>query len=224
MIEAAPAHRIMAAMPDPTRAPPSDPSSWLAPSDAFLRTWLDLPELALVDESCADERRLHALAGRAAQAAVPAAELAALSTPTLAPTTQTYLAIRDALCAAGTLEAYYLALASRRPDRDPAGVRRTHRRGDRRRICSTGDGDPFEQRAAQLLYPPAAHRPARWPRPQRRPRNSRQPSVRSPRSTSCDSPTGGAADDDFAGLPVLGDANAHRVRQRRRSASPSSST
>ena len=46
-------------MPDPTRAPPSEPSAWLAPSEAFLRSLLDLPELALVDESCADERRLH---------------------------------------------------------------------------------------------------------------------------------------------------------------------
>ena len=33
---------------------------WLAPSDEFFRPMLALAELAPVDESCADERQLHA--------------------------------------------------------------------------------------------------------------------------------------------------------------------
>ena len=51
---------------------------WLQPSPAWLRRWLARPELALVDESCAAERALHAALAEHPERPVTAAELAAL--------------------------------------------------------------------------------------------------------------------------------------------------
>ncbi|MFM7973325.1 MAG: DUF6352 family protein, partial [Betaproteobacteria bacterium] len=37
----------------------TDEQGWLAPTDGWLRRFLEGPELALVQASCAAERRLH---------------------------------------------------------------------------------------------------------------------------------------------------------------------
>ena len=51
---------------------------WLLPTDAFWRLYLSRPELALVPESCAAERRLHEALMASPVRAVSPAELAAV--------------------------------------------------------------------------------------------------------------------------------------------------
>ncbi|MDQ6640750.1 MAG: DUF6352 family protein, partial [Pseudomonadota bacterium] len=54
---------------------PNPLGRWLAPAEGFFRPLLALPELALVDPSCAGERRLHERLVAAPTRAVAAAEL-----------------------------------------------------------------------------------------------------------------------------------------------------
>ena len=83
---------------------------WQRRSDAFLRRLLALPELALVDESCPAERRLHDLLVDAPSSGVAAEELDALADADARDNYATFLAFRDAVAAAGSIEAHYLAL------------------------------------------------------------------------------------------------------------------
>jgi Family of unknown function (DUF6352) len=83
---------------------------WRAPDDAFLRSFLAWPQLALVDESCAAERSLHERLQHAPRCAVDPAWLTALKDADARDNYALFLAFRDRLLAAGTLEAAYLAL------------------------------------------------------------------------------------------------------------------
>ena len=86
------------------------PRGWLRPTDAYLRVFLALPELAVVVESCPAEIALHdALVAAPARAVAPA-ELATLQDADARSNYAMFLAFRDALLAAGSLEAYYLGL------------------------------------------------------------------------------------------------------------------
>jgi len=195
-------------MPDPTTATPSEATPWLAPSDAFLRSLLDLPELALVDESCADEQYLHRLLIERPRQEVPVAALAALADADARANYETYLAVRDALCAAGTLEAYYLALLRGGPiSIPPVFVERIVAAIVEHLLA--GDVDPFERRAGQLLY-----RPQRIALHDGRVLSADVEAVdhrgSAPALDVMRLADGGGADDGFAGLPVLGDTNAHR--------------
>jgi hypothetical protein len=124
---------------------------WVRPNAAFFRALLDLPELALVDESCAAEMRLHGRLVEEPTRAVAGAELAALADPDVRANYAAWLAFRDALCGAGTLEAYYLALVRSGAvalapvffDRVVAAIA-AH--------LFDASGAPIERRAAQLLY------------------------------------------------------------------------
>ena len=86
------------------------PRGWLRPTDAWLRMFLALPELALVEESCDAEIALHASLLAAPSRRVAAAELDALHDADARANHAMFLAFRDALLAAGTLEAYYVGL------------------------------------------------------------------------------------------------------------------
>ncbi len=138
-------------MDDPSRAPPPPPSGWLAPTDAFWRSLLALPELALVAESCAGESRLHhALVAEPARA-IDAAELAAVTDDDARDNYATFLAYRDALLAAGTLEAHYLALMrGGRIAVPPVFLTATLEAIVEHLLDATADA--FERRAAQLFY------------------------------------------------------------------------
>ncbi len=105
-----------------TEAPPHDfwPSSgfsqlqrndrgWLIPSDGYLRLFLARPELALVDESCPAEKALHAALMDTPGRPIAERELNQLRDADVAGNYRHFLAFRDALLAAGTLEAWYLA-------------------------------------------------------------------------------------------------------------------
>jgi len=86
---------------------------WLAPADDFLRGFLARPELAPVPESCAAELALHAALHAAPARPVAPDEIAALQDHDARESYTHFLRFRDALLAAGTLEAYYLQLFPR---------------------------------------------------------------------------------------------------------------
>ena len=79
----------------------------------FLRLLLDRPELALVQESCAAEVALRAALQAEPSTAVAPGDLLALQDADVRESYTHFLRFRDALLAAGTLEAYYLSLFPR---------------------------------------------------------------------------------------------------------------
>lgn len=83
------------------------PRGWLRPTDAYWHLWLARPELALVEESCAAERALHAALTDQPTRQVPAADLAAFEDDDARANHRLFLAFRDAVLAAGSLEAAY---------------------------------------------------------------------------------------------------------------------
>jgi hypothetical protein len=85
-----------------------DGHGWLVPTDAWLRTFLARPELALVDASCEAERRLHAALNESPCRPVAAAEVAALEDADARANHRHFLRFRDALLEAGSLEGWYL--------------------------------------------------------------------------------------------------------------------
>lgn len=85
-------------------------SGWLQPTDAWLRRLLTRPELQLVEESCRAERTLHRSLQQQPARRVSPIELAGLQDADARENWRLFLAFRDALLAAGTLEAWTLQL------------------------------------------------------------------------------------------------------------------
>ncbi len=82
---------------------------WLIPTDDYLRLYLQRPELALVEESCTAEIALHAVMVHNPRATITHAQLMSLEDTDVAANYRYFLAFRDGLLSAGTLEAWYLA-------------------------------------------------------------------------------------------------------------------
>ena len=82
---------------------------WLIPTDDYLRLYLQRPELALVEESCTAEIALHAVMVYNPRATITHAQLMSLEDADVAANYRYFLAFRDGLLSAGTLEAWYLA-------------------------------------------------------------------------------------------------------------------
>lgn len=80
---------------------------WLVPTEAYWRLWLQRPELALVEDSCAGEQALHAALVASPLRAVAATELDAIEDPDVRANFRLFLGFRDAVQAAGSLEAAY---------------------------------------------------------------------------------------------------------------------
>lgn len=142
--------------PAPTVCPSSSPghaAGWIAAEDRHLRAFLDLPELAIVAESCAAERGLHeALWARPGREVEPE-RLAAIADPDARFNYETFLRFRDALLAAGTFEAYYLALVrGGRIAMPPVFLVKVVALMVERLFRNRSDA--FERRAAQLLHRP----------------------------------------------------------------------
>jgi hypothetical protein len=121
------------------------------PDSDFFRPFLDLPELAPIEESCAPERRLHARLAAEPMRTVEAAELASVADEDARANYALFLAFRDALVGAGSLEAYYLRLVrSGAIDVPPAFLDAV--------VAAIVSGlvhhgrSAFERRAAQLLH------------------------------------------------------------------------
>jgi hypothetical protein len=126
---------------------------WLMPGDDYLRLFLARPELALVEESCPAETALHQALGEQPRRAVTPAELATLADADVRGNYRHFLAFRDALLAAGTLEAWYLgALRAGIVDLPPLFLDLVTQ------ACVQGilgsEPDPLVWRAAELLFRP----------------------------------------------------------------------
>lgn len=87
-----------------------DAAGWLPPTQAWWQHWLRRPELALVADSCPAEHRLHALLRADPLVPVPAPLLAAVADADVRANHRLFLALRDGVQAAGTLEAFYAGL------------------------------------------------------------------------------------------------------------------
>lgn len=87
-----------------------DHRGWLLPTADYWRFWLSRPELALVEESCAAERALHEALIQAPDRRVPAEELEAIEDDDARANHRMFLAWRDLVIDAGSLEAAYAGL------------------------------------------------------------------------------------------------------------------
>ena len=120
-------------------------------TDDFLRAFLLRPELAPEEESDDTELSLHASLLEDPARAVGPAELASLSDPDARENYQVFLAFRDRLLEAGTIEACYLDLFRRPPDLLPALFVDQLVHVIARSMLDDAT-DPFRVRAAELLF------------------------------------------------------------------------
>ena len=95
-------------------SPQRNERGWILPTDDYLRRFLARPELAPVPESCQAELALHESLYESPSRPVTAAEVKALQDEDARESYLHFLRFRDALLAAGTLEAYYLSLFAQR--------------------------------------------------------------------------------------------------------------
>jgi hypothetical protein len=88
---------------------------WLVATPAYWRHWMDRPELALVPESCAQEKRLHAQLQAEPLRVVTQKQIHALADADVAQNYLHFMALRDAVQEAGSLQGWYLALLRNGP-------------------------------------------------------------------------------------------------------------
>jgi hypothetical protein len=131
----------------------TDPSGRLLPSDDWWRHWLDRPELALVSESCDAETRLHQALRAAPARAVAETELAAIADLDARANYRLFLALRDAVTAAGTLETFYSGLFRQGAISLPPLFIDLIAQAMLRQWLDSG-ADAYEARAAELLFRP----------------------------------------------------------------------
>lgn len=131
----------------------TDEQGWLIPTDGWLRRFLEGPELALVQASCAAERRLHNALRENPRLAVAEPRLQTLADADAADNYRAFLAFRDALDAAGSLEACYLQqVRSARVSLAPPFMQ-AMAHAIVRHLLRDND-DAMQARAAELLFRP----------------------------------------------------------------------
>ena len=128
-----------------------DGQGWLVPTDAWLRRLLARPELAIVPESCAAETALHEVLHEAPRRAVAAAQLEAIEDADARDNYRMFLAFRDALQAAGSIEACYVGLFRRGPIAIAPLFLDLLVQAILRNVLDDSE-DAFEARAAELLF------------------------------------------------------------------------
>jgi hypothetical protein len=128
-----------------------DADGWLRPGDDFWRAYLLRPELVPVEESCAEELRLHEEVLATPRLPVAADRIERLADPDAQANWRAMLRFRDRLLACPTLEAGYLDLVRGGLDGIPplfldqlAHVILRH--------ALAGCTDPFRLRAAEILF------------------------------------------------------------------------
>ncbi|HSQ72368.1 MAG TPA: DUF6352 family protein [Rubrivivax sp.] len=134
-----------------------DERGWLHPGDDWLRLFLARPELAPVDESCAAERALHAALLEQPTRKVTGERLARLQDADARENYAVFLRFRDALLAAGSLQAFYLELFRRGVGHTPPLFIDLLVQAMLRGLLDALPRDAagaFEARAAELLFRP----------------------------------------------------------------------
>src|SRR5690625_6461552 len=94
-----------------------DANGQLEPTDEFLRAYLRRPEMLPPEEACDEERALHASLLANPRERVGKDRLARLADPDGRENWQVWLAFRDRLVSAGTLEGAYLNYLDRKSTR-----------------------------------------------------------------------------------------------------------
>ena len=130
-----------------------DARGWLVPTEAWWVHWLDRPELALVAESCSAETALHHALRADPVRPVPAVDLAAIRDDDARENYRLFLALRDGLLGAGTLEAFYCGLFTQGAITLPPLFIDLLAQAILRHLLDQG-ADAFEARAAELLFRP----------------------------------------------------------------------
>ncbi len=87
----------------------------LVPGEDFMAAYLQRPELALVEESCAHERALYEKLQHAPFAEVAEAEIKAMADPDIQDNYRAVLAFRDFIQSYENLQSAYLAIAQGEP-------------------------------------------------------------------------------------------------------------
>ncbi len=126
---------------------------WLTATPSWLAAWLARPELALVPESCRAEIHLHEALAQDPLRPVSARDLQALADADARSNYGHFIALRDALLAAGTLEAWLLALWRGGRITVPPLFIDLVVQAVVRGLLEGGD-DAYEARAAELLFRP----------------------------------------------------------------------
>jgi hypothetical protein len=129
----------------------TDADGWLRASDDFLRAYMLRPELVPVEDSCAEELRLHQELLEQPRLEVASTRLDRLADPDARDNYRAVLRFRDRLTARPTVEATYLDLVRDGLEGIPplfldqlAHVILRH--------ALEGCADPFRLRAAELLF------------------------------------------------------------------------
>ncbi len=125
----------------------------LLPTPAWWRHWLARPELALVPDSCAAEARLHAALQADPLRPVAPAELAAVQDADTRENHRLFLALRDGVVAAGTLEAFYAGLFRQGAIQLPPLFIDLVLQAILRQLLDA-DASALDARAAELLFRP----------------------------------------------------------------------
>jgi len=132
---------------------------WLLPTDGYLRLFLARPEMAPVPESCRAELALHAALLESPAKPVAPAELQAVADGDARESYRLFLSFRDALLAAGTLEAYYLSLfapsgqgTQRQITIPPLFIDLLAQAITHNVLCESADA--YEARAGEMLFRP----------------------------------------------------------------------
>ncbi len=128
-----------------------DSRGHLLVTDAYLRGYLERPEIAPINDSCDRERQLHAALWDNPRVAVSTDDINALADPDARDNYGVVLAFRDAMVTAGTLEACYLACFTSGAITLPPLFLDQMAQVIVRNILD-GNSDPLQARAAELLF------------------------------------------------------------------------
>lgn len=128
-----------------------DAHGHLSVTDDFLRAYLNRPEVAPVEESCAKERALHTGLLNEPKRAVTEAEIAAMADPDGRDNYRVLIDFRDRLLRAGTVEACYLDVF-REGAVSIAPLFLDQMAQVIVRAVLDGTDDPFRARAGELLF------------------------------------------------------------------------
>ena len=129
----------------------ADARGWLVPTPDYWRHWLQRPELALVDESCAAERGLHEALMFDPLRSVIAGQIEAVMDADVRDNLRLFLRFRDAVQAAGTLEAAWTGFFRAGAIQIPPLFLDLMAQAIAARVLD-GVDDAWQWRAAELLF------------------------------------------------------------------------